>query len=290
MDAVRQATRFPRGVCQRAKPGNFRVEVAENGQRAIEILEEGGFDQTDVIVLDLLMPILDGLRFLRWLRDDARSDVPVLVITSVDSRALTVETRVAGATEVLVKPVALEKIVAKLQALARRGTGTKPRGGTRELEANDASPPSGAALPFLAAATNEEDAATSESGSATERFDLPTSPGPFARDPTPPPEPESPAAHGASENGDALDSDDAHEDRNPREDDEADATLGALERADERDGGIAAAGAPGREPDAIEDVASAGAEPSRDESDRDDDDLGADTDVEDTRQAYEPTL
>lgn len=124
----------------------FRVRLAENGARAIEELESGASEVVDAIVLDLLMPVMDGLRFLRWLRDDAKSDLPVLVVTSVDSRALSVETRVAGATEVLVKPVALEKLLARLEVLCRRGaiSRLRPIGAsfdvTNESEALDGDP------------------------------------------------------------------------------------------------------------------------------------------------------
>ena len=92
----------------------YGVMLAENGQAAKEILER---EDVQIIILDLLMPFMDGLRFLNWLRQDARIEVPTLVLTSMDSRGLSVEALVAGATDVIVKPVSLPILLKKISAV-----------------------------------------------------------------------------------------------------------------------------------------------------------------------------
>ncbi len=70
-----------------------------------------------MIIVDMLMPLMDGLRFLHWLRQEAKLETPSLVLTSLDNRGLSVEALVAGATDVIVKPVSLPLLLKKLGAL-----------------------------------------------------------------------------------------------------------------------------------------------------------------------------
>ena len=78
----------------------------------------------DVVVLDVMLPELDGLSVLRQLRERGR-DVHVLLLTACD----TVENRVtglrAGADDYLVKPFAFDELLARVEALGRRRTGRK---------------------------------------------------------------------------------------------------------------------------------------------------------------------
>jgi len=94
--------------------GGYEILVAENGIEAKKIV---GAEAVDAVIVDMLMPLMDGLRFIDWLRKEARNEVPVLVLTSVDDRALSVEAMVAGATDVVVKPVGLPQLTQRLGAL-----------------------------------------------------------------------------------------------------------------------------------------------------------------------------
>ncbi|MFF7635165.1 response regulator transcription factor [Kitasatospora sp. NPDC008050] len=82
-------------------------------------LSELGHWQADAIVLDLLMPVMDGLAVCRQLR--ALGDrTPVLVLTARDSVSDRVDGLDAGADDYLVKPFALDELAARLRALLRR--------------------------------------------------------------------------------------------------------------------------------------------------------------------------
>lgn len=85
---------------------------AANGQEAIEMLEQA---EPDAIILDVLMPVMDGLAFLRWLREKRLSKVPVLVLTCLNKRSIAVEALIGGATEVLSKPISLQTLIAKIK-------------------------------------------------------------------------------------------------------------------------------------------------------------------------------
>ncbi|MFG2713594.1 response regulator transcription factor [Streptomyces goshikiensis] len=87
--------------------------------------------EPDAIVLDVMMPVLDGLAVCRQLR--AMGDrTPVLVLTALDSVSERVDGLDAGADDYLVKPFALDELVARVRALLRRAgpgpTGTTPLG------------------------------------------------------------------------------------------------------------------------------------------------------------------
>jgi two-component system response regulator MprA len=88
---------------------------AANGAAALQAI---GQARPDAVVLDLLMPVMDGLSFLRALKDREQSPVPVVVLTCLEERSHVVDALVAGASEVLTKPVALDELLAKVEALA----------------------------------------------------------------------------------------------------------------------------------------------------------------------------
>src|SRR5262245_45986670 len=74
----------------------------------------------DAIVLDLMLPKLDGLSLCRQLRQAGRTRVPVLMLTAKDLLADKIEGFEAGADDYLVKPFSLAELDARLRALVRR--------------------------------------------------------------------------------------------------------------------------------------------------------------------------
>jgi two-component system response regulator MprA len=94
----------------------YTVELAPGGGDALAVIAEGG---VDAVVLDIQMPGLDGLETCRFLR--ARGDrVPVLMLTARAGIGDRVAGLDAGADDYLVKPFALEELLARLRALLRR--------------------------------------------------------------------------------------------------------------------------------------------------------------------------
>lgn len=93
----------------------FVVDVAENGDAG---LQRALANPPDVVVLDVMMPGLDGIEVCRRLR--AGGDVPILMLTAKDEVADRVKGLESGADDYLVKPFALEELVARLRALLRR--------------------------------------------------------------------------------------------------------------------------------------------------------------------------
>lgn len=105
----------------------YRVDVADDGAQAVERFENG--DVPDVVVLDVLMPNLDGMRTCRRIRE--RSDVPILMLTARDDVGNRVEGLDAGADDYLGKPFAVTELLARLRALLRR---SKPEPGLLRFE------------------------------------------------------------------------------------------------------------------------------------------------------------
>jgi len=98
----------------------YDIELAEDGRVALTRLHEEE-TQPDAVILDLLMPGVDGLEVCRQLRREG-NHVPVLMLTARDE----VENRVAGldagADDYVTKPFALEELLARMRALLRRAT------------------------------------------------------------------------------------------------------------------------------------------------------------------------
>lgn len=104
----------------RLKSDHISADVCYDGQEALEL---SGVVHYDVIVLDIMMPKMDGLKAVRRMRERG-TDTPVLFLTARDA----IEDRVgglnAGADDYLVKPFAYEELLARIHVLARRQKAT----------------------------------------------------------------------------------------------------------------------------------------------------------------------
>jgi two-component system response regulator MprA len=105
-NAVRRALRLE----------GYDVELAGDGAEALDRL--AGL-KADLVVLDVLMPVLDGIAVCRRLRESG-SRTPILVLTARDAVSDRVLGLDAGADDYLTKPFALEELLARIRALLRR--------------------------------------------------------------------------------------------------------------------------------------------------------------------------
>ena len=96
----------------------YDVELAADGAEALERLESDGAG-VDLVVLDVLMPNVDGLEVCRRIRRGG-SRLPVLMLTARDEVADRVAGLDAGADDYVVKPFALAELLARVRALLRR--------------------------------------------------------------------------------------------------------------------------------------------------------------------------
>jgi two-component system, OmpR family, response regulator MprA len=94
----------------------YEVLLAADGAEGLVAV---GSQHPDVVVIDVMMPRLDGIETTRALRA-AGNDVPILVLTARDAVGDRVEGLDAGADDYLTKPFALEELLARLRALLRR--------------------------------------------------------------------------------------------------------------------------------------------------------------------------
>ncbi len=108
----------------------YQVELASDGQAALEAIHGA---RPDALVLDVMMPRVDGLEVCRRLRS-AGDDLPVLVLTAREAVSDRVAGLDAGADDYLAKPFALEELLARLRALLRR---TSPEEGAARDEYPD---------------------------------------------------------------------------------------------------------------------------------------------------------
>ncbi|WAL66484.1 response regulator transcription factor [Amycolatopsis cynarae] len=106
----------------------YQVDLAGDGAQALEKVVA---DRPDAMILDVMMPRLDGLEVARRLRSTG-DDLPILVLTARDTVSDRVSGLDAGADDYLPKPFALEELLARLRALLRRAAPEAQQGAGSE--------------------------------------------------------------------------------------------------------------------------------------------------------------
>ena len=94
----------------------YTVDVTHDGKAGLDLSLT---EEYDLIILDIMLPLLDGITLLREIRN-AKINVPVLMLTAKDSTEDKVEGLDSGADDYLAKPFALEELLARVRALVRR--------------------------------------------------------------------------------------------------------------------------------------------------------------------------
>lgn len=93
----------------------YQVQTAADGKIATMILEKG---IPDLVILDLMLPEIDGLSLTRWLRD--RSDVPIIMLTARREEIDRIAGLEMGADDYVVKPFSPQELVSRVRAVMRR--------------------------------------------------------------------------------------------------------------------------------------------------------------------------
>ena len=116
----------------------YEVDYAADGLTGLHLAVTESFD---AIILDLMLPGMDGMDICRKLREDAGKDTPILMLTARDTLEDKVAGLDAGADDYLVKPFEMDELDARLNAMLRRTPGVRrtPRRKTSIAEMSRAS-------------------------------------------------------------------------------------------------------------------------------------------------------
>ena len=93
----------------------YSASIAADGRIALTLLEQ---QIPDLVILDLMIPEVDGFAITRWLRD--RSDVPIIMVTSRREEADRISGLEMGADDYVVKPFSPQELVSRVRAVLRR--------------------------------------------------------------------------------------------------------------------------------------------------------------------------
>jgi DNA-binding response OmpR family regulator len=102
----------------------YSVDCAQDGLSGLHLATTNHYD---LIVLDIMLPGMDGYQVCKRLREDARSEVPILMLTARDALEDRLEGLKSGADDYLIKPFALSELVARIEAILRRSRGSRKR-------------------------------------------------------------------------------------------------------------------------------------------------------------------
>lgn len=108
----------------------YSVDCAQDGLSGLHLASTQHYD---LLILDVMLPGLDGFSLCQRLRQDMRSNTPVIMLTARDQLDDRLQGFRSGADDYLVKPFALSELAARIEAILRRAHG----GGTRLLQVGD---------------------------------------------------------------------------------------------------------------------------------------------------------
>jgi len=101
-------------ICLALELDSYLIEARGDGREAIDFLKE---NEVDLIILDLFMPVLDGKYVLHWLRNEKKSNTPVLVMTAMTDAKTLLNIMECGANYVMNKPLHMEQISTAINKL-----------------------------------------------------------------------------------------------------------------------------------------------------------------------------
>ena len=116
---VDDEAQFVETLAKRLAKRDFRVNFAHSGQEALEKLGGGGPTTTDVVILDVKMPGMDGLEALARIKDE-HPLIEVIMLTGHATVESAIEGMKQGAFDYLMKPCDLEILIAKLNVAAEK--------------------------------------------------------------------------------------------------------------------------------------------------------------------------
>jgi DNA-binding response OmpR family regulator len=102
----------------------YSVDCAQDGLTGLHLATSGHYD---LIVLDIMLPGIDGYQVCKRLREEARNNIPILMLTARDALDDRLQGLQSGADDYLVKPFALSELVARIEAILRRSQGNRKR-------------------------------------------------------------------------------------------------------------------------------------------------------------------
>lgn len=105
-------------------PYSYRLDEASNGEEALDKIIAGSYD---LILLDIMMPEIDGFELLKTLRNHLDNQIPVILLTALGDTERVVEGLKLGADDYMVKPFEPKELAARVESVLRRTKNTKSK-------------------------------------------------------------------------------------------------------------------------------------------------------------------
>lgn len=103
-------------ITTKLKQENYTIYTAENGEEALSVMEK---HQVDLLISDIMMPVMDGYSLVKELRE-TKHTLPILMITAKSQLESLEEAFTLGVDDYMVKPIRLEELALRVRALLRR--------------------------------------------------------------------------------------------------------------------------------------------------------------------------
>lgn len=103
----------------RLRKHGFEVILAENGKVALKKLKE---DPPDLIVADIMMPFVNGLDLIEFIRKDLRNAIPIIIISALEHEDVVLQAFRSGATDFITKPFKPDELVLRIKRIFQETT------------------------------------------------------------------------------------------------------------------------------------------------------------------------
>lgn len=125
---VEDETNIRTNIAEFLQAEDFEVALAKDGEEAITLFDE---KRPDLVILDLMLPKVDGLEVCKYIRRD--SDVPIIMVTARDEEIDKLLGLELGADDYITKPFSLRELKARIKAVLRRTKSGSVKGSTDEI-------------------------------------------------------------------------------------------------------------------------------------------------------------
>jgi CheY-like chemotaxis protein len=99
-------------ILKALKRGNYNFTICRNGSEAIEQIEK---EQPDLVLSDIMMPLVSGLELTRWIRENYQDKIKIILLTSLGNEDVVLQSFALGVDDFITKPIKVDDLYLRVE-------------------------------------------------------------------------------------------------------------------------------------------------------------------------------